>query len=120
MKNALFHLPAIAGTAIGLALLAASGGAAGILAGMLAGAGIALAVQGWATALAIGPFRDRRFLAYGVAMLGRLMALAATALVLIPRLDLSPAPVLFSLVGVWFAAAVLEPLLIEPRLRTTG
>jgi hypothetical protein len=63
-------------------------------------------------------FPEQRFIAYGLGMVIRLGAVAATGLLLVPMAALPAMPTLLSLVSVLFVTSVLEPVLfaVQPRL----
>ncbi len=83
------------------------------------GVGVALVVQlVLFVALFVLAFAERPLVAHGLGILGRLLALVALALYWLPWTGIPAAPVLFSLVAVFFVTTLLEPLFLF-RL-TTG
>ena len=106
------YAAALLAAALLAALVATAIAPAGEWRGAVAGAGIAFVVQ---VALVVGTgtlFAGRRLLAAGLAMLGRFAAFAAVALVLIlvPETGLPVAVTLLTLVAVYTAGALLEPV----------
>lgn len=111
----------------GLRFPVLSGGVA--LGVLLLGMGLAGAdsrdevVVGVATAYAfqaavVGPllhrFPAKRFMVFGVGMLGRLFVVVMAALVLLSQPGAGAAATLFSMVLVFFATTLLEPLVAGP------
>ncbi len=70
------------------------------------------------TTLGLGILREKQLIAFLMQMVGRLSVLGITAFVLIPGLSLPPAPTLLTLVTVFFATTLMEPVFMHPRLRT--
>lgn len=77
-----------------------------VLAGALVGAGFQLLLF----ALAAAALPEKRFAAYGIGMLGRMLLVAVAALVVVPAAKLAAAPFLFSLLAVLFATTLIEPV----------
>jgi hypothetical protein len=118
-RRRLRYAAALLALALPIALVSIAIAPAGGWRGAAAGAGIAFGVQ---LALVLGLGRllaGRRLVAAGVAMLGRFAVFAAVALVLVlvPGVGLPAAETLLTLVAVFMAGAVLEPVLLgsEPR-----
>ncbi|HEX2187637.1 MAG TPA: hypothetical protein VHG51_02005 [Longimicrobiaceae bacterium] len=79
------------------------------------GAAVGFAVQAGAFwLLAVNLFPAQPLLVYGLGMAGRMLAAAAVAFLAVPGLGLPAAPVLFSLVSVFFVTALLEPVYLFP------
>jgi len=84
--------------------------------GVLAGAGIGVAVQVaafWIFAVWLYP--GRMWHGYGLGMLARFAAFAAAAFLVVPRAGLPMAATLFSLVGVFWLTTLVEPVFLKTR-----
>lgn len=64
----------------------------------------------WSLVLPVA--RERRYLAYGVAALGRMLAVVAVALLLLPYSGAAAAPTLLAMVTVLFLTTLLEPMMV--------
>lgn len=108
-----YAVPAVALTSLIAAMGVGVGGTTDAGA-VLAGAGFGLAVQLLVFAvLAIWLFPGNRFLAFGLGLLGRIAALGVAAFVLAPLAGFSLPYMLFTLVAVFFATTLLEPVVIH-------
>jgi hypothetical protein len=84
--------------------------------GVLAGAGIGVAVQVavfWIFFVWLYP--GNGWHGYGLGLLVRLAMFALAAFVLVPRAGLPMAATLFSLVGVFWLTTMMEPLFLKTR-----
>lgn len=68
--------------------------------------------------IAVWLFPGKGFAAYGLGLLGRMAAFTVVALAVIPATGLGFAPTLFSLVGVFWATTLVEPLCTRTRTQT--
>jgi hypothetical protein len=103
-----------------VALIALAAAPAGDWRGVAFGAGAALGVQVllfWVLGALLFP--DRRMVVMGLAMGGRFVAFGLLALLAVPALGLPAAATLLTLVGVFLATSLLEPVFFgpEPALR---
>jgi hypothetical protein len=57
---------------------------------------------------------NQRLAAFGVGMLSRFLLVVVAALVVVPLLEVPPAPALLSMVTVLFATTLIEPVLLAP------
>jgi hypothetical protein len=79
------------------------------------GSGIGFVVQLVMFGVLFGvAFRSHPLLAHGLGMIGRFLAIAAVAFLWVPWAGVPAAPLLFSLVTVFFLTTLVEPLLLLP------
>lgn len=107
---------AVAVALVGAALVAPESRRA-VWVGALVG-GVLQAVMFALVAALVSP--GRRWMAYSVGMVARFAALALVAFVGLPLLGLPAAPLLFSLVTVFFLTTMLEPFFLHRALTTVG
>jgi hypothetical protein len=82
------------------------------------GAGVAFGVQMVLfVVLFVLVFSSRPMLAHGLGMLGRFLAIVAIALLGLPWSEQPAAPLLLTVVAVFFLTTVLEPLILFSRTR---
>ena len=116
--TARFAIAAVAASAVVLLVgrwLASPAGDSGVAAGVV----LAVTTQlfaSWIFADMLLP--GQRFLAYGLGMLARFAAVAATALLVVPQSGLPAVPTLLALVSVFFVLAVLEPVFMPSSKET--
>lgn len=105
--------PALLGgvAAIGALVFAAGAAMAPQARGAVAaGVLVACAFQLLVFVIAALALPGNRLAAYGLGMLGRLLLVAAAALLVVPATGVAAGPFLFSLVTVLFATTLLEPV----------
>lgn len=93
---------------IGVAV-AGRGGEAGVWAGVI----LAYLFQVFAIGVMTGLFPTHRFLVFGAGMVGRLAVMGFVAFILIPNTGVDALPTLVSLVSVFFATTLLEPVFLH-------
>lgn len=81
---------------------------------VIAGVVTAYAFQATVVGLLLHRFPAKRFMVFGVGMLGRLFVVAVAALVLLSQAGAGATATLFSMVLVFFATTLLEPLVAGP------
>jgi hypothetical protein len=118
--RAVKFVAAALGTALAVGLLGAMLVQGDATRAVWLGAAIAFLVQvALFCILFLWAFSGRPLLAHGLGMLGRVVAVVYL-LFWVPQTGLPAAPLLFTLVAVFFATTLLEPLFMPKGLTTSG
>lgn len=106
---------AITAVVVWIGSILVGAGNVGVYVGAVMAAGFQIAAY---STLGLGVLKEKRFIAFLMQMVGRLAVLGITAFVLVPGLALPPEATLLTLVTVFFATTLIEPVFMHPRLRT--
>jgi hypothetical protein len=119
VQKAILHAACVVGTALTVVMIGTRmvgpEGQVGVYFGVTA-AFVFQAAAFWLLALWL--FADRLWIAYVLQMLGRFTVVGAVAFGLIPAFGLPTGPTLLSLVAVFFATTLFEPVFLSTRSST--